>query len=267
MIVIRSWATRSTSCRPTGLWRGEEGQGLLVVLALVGLVSAVAYGYMTLVASANQQSTLRATQLAEHRAGDGGATYALWYAVNKGFPPSGTLTAADPGDGNGAPVVTITDLRPDLSFSGLHRLPHGPRTYDSVAHTVAASGDVFLTFTWTSDRVGAGQLGLSFTTTPIVPCCDALDASVVMPAGQTTTTSTVTLPAVTPGTYYLHVQNHTGPGPDTHLSSSGTFRVNYPGARFQAISVRSGRTTALDAGLTRTGGSTFTAEVNSWTLR
>jgi hypothetical protein len=264
--VLRPWATRSSG-RPGGLWRGEDGQGLLVVLALVGLVSAVAYGYMALVATANQQSTLRATQLAEHRAGDGGAIYAMWYAGNKGFPPSGALTPPDPGDGNGAPTVTLTDLRPELSFAGLHRLPHGPRTYDSVAHDVAASGDVFFTFTWTSDRVGAGLLGLSFTTTPIVACCGALDATVLMPPGETTTTSTVTLPAVSAGTYYLHVQNLTPPGPDNHLSSSGTFRVNYPGARFQAIAVRSGRTSALDAGLTRTGGVTFTAVVNSWTLR
>jgi hypothetical protein len=258
--------SRSTSRRPAGLWRGEDGQGLLVVLALVGLVSAVAYGYMALVATANQQSTLRATQLAEHRASDDGATYALWYAVNKGFPPSGVLTAPDPGAGSGAPTVTITDLRPALSFAGTHS-NHGTRTYNSVAHTVTGSGDVFLTFTWTSDRVGSGILGLSFTTTPVVAWGGAVAGFAVMPGGQTTTTSTVTLPAVTAGTYYLHVQNFTLFVPDTHLSSSGTFRVNYPGARFQAIAVRSGRTSALDAGLTRTGGATFTAVVNSWTLR
>ncbi len=247
------------------IFREEGGQGLLVVLALVGLVSAVAYGYLALAGSANQQSTLRTAQLAEYRAADAGATYSIWYAVNKGFPPAGALSAPDPGDGLGAPAVTITDLRPALSFGPLHRPAHGPRTYDSPAHTLIGSGDVFITFTWTTDAVGRGTLNLRFDTTAVQPPGFAPQTTAVMPAGQVTTTSIVTLPASGPGTYYLHLQNAT-PGPDLHLSSSGTFSVNYPGMRFQATSLRTGRTAALDAGLTR-GAGLYSAVVNSWTLR
>ncbi|OLC57091.1 MAG: hypothetical protein AUH85_04290 [Chloroflexi bacterium 13_1_40CM_4_68_4] len=247
------------------LVREEEGQGLLVVLALVGLVSAVAYGYMALAASANQQATLRATQLGEYRASDSGATYSLWYGTNKGFPPAGALSAPDPGDGLGAPAVTITDLRPALSFGPLHNKNHGAQTYDSVAHTLVGSGDVFYTVTWTTDAAGRGTLNIRFDTTPVQAGGFAAQATVTMPAGQVTTTSTVNLPTSGPGTYYLHLENTTS-GSDLHLSSSGAFRMNYPGMRFQAISARTGRTTALDAGLTRNAG-TYSATVNSWTLR
>ena len=246
--------------------REEEGQGLLVVLALVGLISVIAYGYVALAASAGQQSTLRTAQLGEYRASDSGATYALWYGANRGFPPPGALTAPDAGDGLGAPTVTIADLRPALAFGPLHRPAHGPRTYDSPGHAVVGVGDVFFTFTWTSDRVGAGTLNLRFDTTAVQPAGFAAQATVTMPVGANTTTSAVVLPAtVGAGTYYLHVQNVT-PGPDTHLSSVGTFSMNYAGMRYQAVSVRNGRTTALDAGLWRNAGA-YTAVVNSWTLR
>jgi hypothetical protein len=247
------------------LHRDERGQSLLVVLALVGLVSAVAYGYGALASTTNQQATLRAAQAAEYRATDAGATYALWYATSKGFPPAGSLAAPDPGDGLGAPALTIVDLRPTLAFGPLHNKSHGAVTYDSVAHALTASGDVFFTLTWSTDAVGRGRLNVRFDTVAVQPSGFAAQATLVMPAGQTATTSAVTLPTSGPGTYYLHLENVTGGG-DAHLSSVGSFIVNYPGMRFQALAVRGGRTTALDAALTRSGG-TYTAAVSSWTLR
>jgi hypothetical protein len=245
--------------------RDERGQGLLVVLALVGLVSAVAYGYMALASTAQQQSTLRTSQLAEYRATDAGATYALWYATNKGFPPAGALSAPDPGDGAGAPAVTIADLRPALSFGPLHSKTHGAQTYDSVGHTLVGTGDVFFTLTWSTDAAGRGTLDVRFDTTPVRAAGFVPQAVATMPLGQSTTTTTVTLPLSGAGTYYLHLENVTT-GADVHLSSVGTFRMNYPGMRFQALSTRSGRTTALDAALTRNAG-LYAAQVNSWTLR
>jgi hypothetical protein len=86
-----------------------------------------------------------------------------------------------------------------------------------------------------------------------------------MPGGQVSTTSNFNLPVSGPGTYYLHLENATS-GSDVHLSSAASFAMNFPGMRFQAISSRTGRTTALDAGLTRNGG-VYSAVVNSWTLR
>lgn len=247
------------------LLREETGQGLLVVLALVGLVSALAYGYTTLASTASQQSTLRTTQLGAYRASDAGAAYAMWYGTSKGFPPAGALAAPDPGDGLGAPAVTVIDLRPGLAFGPLHNKNHGARTYDSVAMTLVGSGDVFVTFTWTTDAVGRGLLNLRFDTTAVQPAGFAPQATATMPALQVTTTSTINLPTSGPGTYYLHVENATA-GADLHLSSAGAFQMNYPGMRFQALSARAGRTTALDAGLTRSAG-TYSVVVNSWTLR
>lgn len=247
------------------LFREEQGQGLLVVLALVGLVSAVAYGYVALAGTTNQQATLRTAQLGAYRASDAGAAYALWYARSKGYPPAGALTAPDPGDGLGAPLVTITDLRPALGFGPLHNKNHGPQTYDSGAHALVGSGDVFMTFTWTSDAVGRGLLNLRFDTTAVQPSGFAAQATATMPAGQNTTTNTLSFPVSGPGTYYLHVENATL-GADLHLSSVAAFRVNYPGMRFRAIATRTGRTTALDAALTRSAG-TYSTVVNSWTLR
>ena len=245
--------------------RDEQGQTLVIVLALVGMVAALAYGFMGLASTSNQQSTLRTAQLAEYRAADSGASYALWYATQKGFPPAGALTAPDPGDGLGAPAVTITDLRTSFTFGPLHNKNHGPRTYDSTAVTLVGSGDVFFTLTWSSDAAGRGVLNVRFDTVAVQGKGFAPQASGTMPAGQTSTTSTFTLPTAGPGTYYLHLENATG-GSDLHLASAAAFQVQYPGMRFQAISSRSGRTTALDAGLTRNGG-VYTATVNSWTLR
>jgi hypothetical protein len=247
------------------LARDERGQTLVVVLALVGLVAALAYGWMALAATTQQQSTLRAAQAAQYAASDAGATYALWYATEKGFPPAGALSAPDPGDGAGAPAVTIADLRASLSFGPLHNKNHGARTYDSGAVTLAASGDVFFTLTWTTDAAGRGALNVRFDTTAVQPSGFVAQSSATMPAGATSTTSTITLPVSGPGTYYLHVENVTG-GADVHVASAAPFKVNYPGARFQAISARGGRTTAVDAGLTRNSG-TYTVAVNSWTLR
>ena len=243
----------------------DRGQALVVVLALIGLVSAIAYGYMALASSTSQQSTLRAAQLAAYRASDSGATYAIWYGLNKGFPPAGALGAPDPGDGQGPPALTITDLRPALTFGPLHNKNHGARTYDSVAHALVGSGDVFFTLTWSTDAAGRGLLNVRFDTTAVQATGFVAQTTATMPAGQLATTSTLTLPTSGPGTYYLHVENATA-GADLHLSSVGTFQLNYPGMRFQAISVRTGRTTALDAGLTRTAGA-YSAAVNSWTLR
>ena len=89
------------------LLREEQGQTLVIVLALVGLVAALAYGYMGLASTTQQQSTLRVTQLAEYRAADSGATYSLWYALQKGFPPAGAIVAPDPGDGLGGPLLPL----------------------------------------------------------------------------------------------------------------------------------------------------------------
>ena len=247
------------------LARDEAGQSLVVVLALVGLVAALAYGHMGLASTTNQQATLRGEQLAEYRAADAGATYALWYATQKGFPAAGALSAPDPGDGLGAPSVSITDLRPSLAFGPLHSKSHGAQVYDSVAMTLVGSGDVFFTLTWTSDAIGRGTLNVRFDTVAAQAPGFAAQASASMPAGQSTTTSTFALPTSGPGTYYLHVQNATS-GADVHVSSAAAFRVSYPGMRFQAISARNGRTTAVDAGLTRSGG-VYNATVNSWTLR
>ena len=97
------------------------------------------------------------TQLAEYRAADSGATYSLWYALQKGFPPAGAIVAPDPGDGLGGPAVTITDLRPALAFGPLHNKNHGPQVYNSVAHTLIGSGDVFFTLTWNTDAAGRGR--------------------------------------------------------------------------------------------------------------
>jgi hypothetical protein len=128
-----------------------------------------------------------------------------------------------------------------------------------------ASGDVYFTLTWTSDAVGRGVLNARFDTSAIQAPGFAAQASASMPAGQLSTTSAFNLPTSGPGTYYLHLENATGGG-DVHLASAAAFPLNYPGMRFQAISTRSGRTTALDAGLTRNGGA-YSAVVNSWTLR
>jgi hypothetical protein len=245
--------------------RDEEGQTLVVVLALVGLVAALAYGWMGLAGTSNQQSTLRATQLAEYRAADAGATYALWYATQKGFPAAGSLSAPDPGDGLGAPSVTITDLRTTLSFGPLHSKSHGAQVYNSPAITLVGTGDVFFTATWTTDATGRGVLNARFDTIAVQATGFAAQASATMPAGQLSTTSTFNLPTSGPGTYYLHLENVTA-GADTHLSSAAPFALSYPGMRFQAIATRNSRTTALDAGLTRSGGA-YTATVNSWTLR
>ena len=245
--------------------REEQGQTLVIVLALVGLVSALAYGYMGLASTTNQQSTLRVTQLAEYRASDSGATYSLWYAMQKGFPPAGAVAAPDPGDGLGAPMVTITDLRPSLTFGPLHNKNHGPQVYDSPAHTLVGSGEVFFTLTWTTDAVGRGLLNIRFDTVAVQGIGFAAQTTATMPAGQNSTTSNVSLPTSGPGAYYLHLENATS-GADLHLGSAVAFRLNYPGMRFQSISVRNGRTTALDAGLTRNGG-VYSAVLNSWTLR
>jgi len=247
------------------LLREEQGQTLVIVLALVGLVAALAYGYMGLASTTQQQSTLRVTQLAEYRAADSGATYSLWYALQKGFPPAGAIVAPDPGDGLGGPAVTITDLRPALAFGPLHNKNHGPQVYNSVAHTLVGSGDVFFTLTWNTDAAGRGLLNIRFDTVAVQATGFAAQATATMPAGQNSTTSNVALPASGPGTYYLHLENATS-GADLHLSSVAAFRVQYPGMRFQSISVRTGRTTALDAGLTRNGG-VYSTAVNSWTLR
>ncbi|OLC58674.1 MAG: hypothetical protein AUH85_00385 [Chloroflexi bacterium 13_1_40CM_4_68_4] len=246
--------------------REEQGQTLVIVLALVGLVSALAYGYMGLASTTNQQSTLRVTQLAEYRASDGGATYSLWYAKQKGFPPPGVVAAPDPGDGLGAPAVTLADLRPGLSFGPLAN----KGVYNSVAHTLTGAGDVFFTFTWTTDAAGKGSLAIRFDTTPTQASGFAAQATVTMPAGAVSTTSSVTLPTSGPGTYYLHIEmvvkGANVSSVDGNGAAPGHFTMNYPGMRFQAISSRTGRTTALDAGLTRNGG-VYTAVVNSWTLR
>ena len=243
----------------------EQGQTLVVVLALVGLVAALAYGWMGLAATSNQQSTLRTVQLGEYRASDSGATYTLWYATQKGFPPGGALSAPDPGDGLGAPSVTVTDLRTPLSFGPLHSKNHGAQVYNSPAITLVGSGDVFFTMTWTSDSAGRGLLNVRFDTTAVQGTGFAAQTSATMPAGQVSTTTTFTLPTSGPGTYYLHIENATS-GADVHLSSAGTFEVEYPGMRFQAIATRNSRTTALEAALTRNGG-VYSATVNSWTLR
>ncbi len=254
--------------------RDEAGQGLLVVLALVGLVSAVAYGYMALASTANQQATLRAAQLTEYRLSDAGATYALWYATTKGFPPAGALAAPDPGDATGAPAVTISDLRPGLAFS---LTTAGPAMYDSPGHTLTGNGDVWLTLTWQTDTPGSGDLEVLVDTTPTYATLNGAGSTVSMPAGASQTTSTLGPWQLGPGTFYLHVENVSSGGQgsgdivldsvDTNGAASGHFNLNYPGMRFQALSTRNGRTTALVAGLTRTGGTTYSAAVSSWTLR
>jgi hypothetical protein len=264
------------------LIREERGQTLVIVLALVGLVAALAYGYMALASTTNQQSTLRTAQLAEYAAADSGATYALWYGASKGVPAPGALAAPDPGDGKGAPAVTITDLRPGLSFGPLHAPTFGTTIYHSVAHALTGPGEVWLSITWSTSVAGSGDLRVLVDTTATYATLSA-GTQVSMPAGATQTTSALGPWTLGPGTYYVHVENVTGGGngqgqgqqgnTDVLLSSvdgngpaPGHFTLSYPGMRFQAVSVRGGRTTALDAGLTRVAGA-YTAAVNSWTLR